>query len=538
MEKAVIYARVSSEEQAKHGFSIENQKKQCTEFAERNGYYVEKMFVDEGKSAKNLDRPEIQDLITYCSKKSNKIKAVIIWRLDRISRSNEDYHGVLRPLFERKGITLLSATEANVDTIEGDLMRNIGMSFAEYERKIIGVRTKAGLRQKAEQGGYPHHAPIGYKNVTLPDGSKTIVIDETRAMYVRRAFELYDSGMYSLKSLTKKLYEDGFRSVKNHRIAQTTIEYTLKNLFYTGSFKHAGKIYENGTHKAIISKELFYRVQERLRDPYKSKKHNLEFAYTGMMTCGYCGCQITAENKRDKKGNFKYVYYHCTGAKGGDCKRDYINELKVDRAFAEIIKYIVIPQDIKDRIIDGLKETHFRQSGYSKAVKANLQREITTLENRIENSLELKLDGNLNHDDWVRYNKKWQAEKDRLLAQLQEISNLDKQFYDKTSTLLGFLDNAYDLFLKGTMAQRRKIMEIISEKIVYKDKNFDIKLRPVFQDLVENNYKISKKSSKNRNAEMSIIKGVEPNSTPNNRKNSPGWTRTNSLPVNSRLLRH
>ena len=111
------------------------------------------------------------------------------------------------------------------------------------------------------------------------------------------------------------------------------------------------------------------------------------------------------------------------------------------------------------------------------------------MENRIENSLELKLDGNLNHDDWVRYNKKWQTEKDRLLAQLQEISNLDKQFYDKTGTLLGFLDNAYDLFLKGTMSQRRKIMEIISEKIVYKDKNFDIKLRPVFQELVENNYK-------------------------------------------------
>ena len=69
MEKAVIYARVSSEEQAKHGFSIENQKRQCAEFAEHNGYYVVKVFVDEGKSAKNLDRPEIQDLISYCGKK-------------------------------------------------------------------------------------------------------------------------------------------------------------------------------------------------------------------------------------------------------------------------------------------------------------------------------------------------------------------------------------------------------------------------------------------------------------------------------------
>lgn len=480
MKKAVIYARVSSEEQAKHGFSIENQKKQCKEFAERNGYYVEKMFVDEGKSAKNLDRPEIQDLITYCSKKSNKINAVIIWRLDRISRNNEDYHGVLRPLFERKGITLLSATEANVNTIEGDLMRNIGMSFAEYERKVIGARTKAGLRQKAEQGGYPHHAPFGYKNITNPDGSKTIIMDERKIMYVRRAFELYDSGMYSLKSLTKKLNEDGIRTNSGRRVAQTTVEHILKNLFYTGSFVHAGKIYENGIHKPIISKELFYRVQERLRDPNKSKKHNLEFAYTGMMTCGYCGCQITAENKKDKKGNYKYVYYHCTGAKGGECKRDYINEDRVNEAFAEIIKHIIIPEDVKSSIVSKLREYHTKQCGYSKEVKTNLQREISVLENRIENSLELKLDGNLNHEDWVRYNKKWQNEKDKLLMQLQEINDLDKQFYDQTGTLLGFLDNAHDLFLKGTMAQRRKIMNVISEKIVYKNKSFDIKLRPVF----------------------------------------------------------
>ena len=79
MEKAVVYARVSSEEQAKHGFSIDNQKRQCIEFAEKQGYSVTKVFVDEGKSAKNLERPEIQELMAYCSKKKNKISAVIIW---------------------------------------------------------------------------------------------------------------------------------------------------------------------------------------------------------------------------------------------------------------------------------------------------------------------------------------------------------------------------------------------------------------------------------------------------------------------------
>lgn len=533
MEKAVIYARVSSEEQAKHGFSIENQKRQCEEFAERSGYYVVKTFVDEGKSAKNLDRPEIQELISYCSKKKNNVKAVIIWRLDRISRNTTDYHGVLRPLFEYKGIKLLSATEANVATIEGELMRNIGISVAEYERKATGVRTLAVLRHKAEQGEYPHKAPLGYKNISREDGSKTIVFDENYAFYVKQAFNLYDSGMYSLRSLTDKLYQDGLRSKAGKRIPKTSIEHILKNIFYTGVFKFEDKIYENAKHSAIISKELFYRVQDRLIDPNKTRKHNIDFAYTGLIRCGYCGCLLTAELKKGK-----YIYYHCTGNKGGNCKRDYINETKIDKSIAEILKLIIIPQDIREKISNELKIVHLKKQGYSKEVKTNILKQIQTLENRIEQAFILKLDGTITHDFWKTQNDKWQTEKDKLKIQLDEIDKLDREFYDKADILLGFTDNAYKYFVQGNIKQKRKILEIISDEITYKDKHFDIKLKPIFQTIAENQYILKQKSDNNRTLETGIKKGLEPDSTPKYRKNSPGWTRTNNLPVNSRLLRH
>ena len=533
MEKAVIYARVSSEEQAKHGFSIENQKKVCIEFAQKSGYLVDKVFVDEGKSAKNLERPEIQELMAYCSKKKNDIKAIVIWRLDRISRNTTDYHGVLRPLFERKRIKLLSATEANVNTIEGDLMRNIGMSFAEYERKIIGFRTVAGLRQKASQGEYPHQAPIGYKNITHMDGSKAIIIDDKNSFYIKRAFEMYDSGMYSLRSLTEKLYEEGFRSKTGKKVGKTAIEYILKNIFYTGVFKFEDKLYENAKHKAIINKELFYRVQDRLISPDKAKKQNYEFAYTGLIRCKYCGCLLTAELKKGK-----YIYYHCTGNKGGNCKRDYINETKIDKVVAEVLKLIIIPSDVRQRIASELKILHDKKNGYSKEVKANLQKQITTLENRIEKAFELKLDGTITHEFWKKQNDKWQTEKDKMYIQLEEVNKLDKQFYEQADTLLRFTDNAYRYYLKGTIAQRRKILEIISEKITYKDKEFCIHLKPVFQTIVENQYNLRNNFANNRTLENGIKKGLEPDSNPIYRKNSPGWTRTNNLPVNSRLLRH
>lgn len=533
MEKAVVYARVSSEEQAKHGFSIDNQKRQCIEFAEKQGYSVAKVFVDEGKSAKNLERPEIQELMVYCSKKKNKISAVIIWRLDRISRNTEDYHGVLRPLFEKQGIKLLSATEANVNTIEGDLMRNIGMSFAEYERKVIGARTIAGLRQKAELGEYPHKAPIGYKNISKEDGSKTIIIDDSCAFYIKQAFNLYDSGLYSLRSLTAKLYKDGFRSSSGRRVPQSTVEFILKNIFYTGVFKFEDKVYENAKHVPLISKELFYSVQDRLLSPDKARKKNYDFAYTGLIRCAHCGCRLTAEFKKGK-----YIYYHCTGNKGGECKRDYINELVVDKTFAEIIRLIVIPQDIRERILKELKLVHEKKNGYSKEVKNNIIKQITRLENRIEEAFTLKLDNVITHDFWKAQNDKLQIEKDKLKIQLEEIDKLDKAFYDKADTLLSFTDNAHDYFLKGNLFQRRKIMEIISEEITYKDKNFDIKLKPIFQTIVENQYNLEQKNANNRTLETITKKGLETNSCPNNRKNSPGWTRTSNPSINSRMLRH
>ena len=524
MDKAIIYARVSSEEQAKHGFSIENQKKVCVEFAERNGYIVDKIFVDEGKSAKNLDRPEIQELMSYCSKKRNNIKALVIWRLDRISRNNTDYHGVLRPLFAKKGIKLLSATEANVDTMEGELMRNIGMSFAEYERQVIGARTLAGLRQKAEQGEYPHKAPMGYKNVSREDGSKTIAIDDSYAFYVRQAFNLYDSGMYSLRKLTKKLADDGLRSKLGARIPQSTIEHMLKNRFYTGVFEFDGKIYENAVHTPIISKELFYRVQDRLLDPCKSRQKHYDFTYKGIITCQTCGCVLTAEYKKGK-----YIYYHCTGNRGGDCKKDYIREEKIDKAICEILKLIIIPRDMRGKINLGLKNLHKIKNGYKKQVKSNIQKQISILENRIEKLFQDKLDNIVTFEEWKKYNNKWQSEKDKLYIQLEEISKLDKQFYDKADTLLGFIDNAHDLYLSGNIEQRRQIIAIISEKISYKDKRFDVKLRPVFQTIAENQRILIAQNARNRTLENIDIIESDTDLNSKNEKNSKNTPKKNLM---------
>lgn len=179
----------------------------------------------------------------------------------------------------------------------------------------------------------------------------------------------------------------------------------------------------------------------------------MNFAYTGLIRCEHCGCLLTAELKKGK-----YIYYHCTGNKGGNCKRDYINETKVDKSIAEVLKLIIIPENIRLLVAKQLKEVHELKNGYSKEVKSNLQKQIVTLENRIENAFELKLDGTITHEFWKAQNDKWQAEKDKIYIQLEEINKLNKQFYEQADTLLSFTDNAYEYYLKGNIAQRRKIL--------------------------------------------------------------------------------
>lgn len=147
--------------------------------------------------------------------------------------------------------------------------------------------------------------------------------------------------------------KDKFRNAKGGRIPKSSIEHILKNIFYIGVFNFNGKIYENAKHKPIISKELYYSVQNRLIDPDKRKKRTFDLAYSGLIRCGFCGCQLVGEFKKNK-----YIYYHCTGNKGGECKKDYITQENIDKMIAEILKLIIIPVNVKKQISNSLKVNH------------------------------------------------------------------------------------------------------------------------------------------------------------------------------------
>lgn len=488
MKSAVIYIRVSTEEQVKHGFSVETQTDTCVQFAMNLGYSVAKIYVEEGLSAKDLNRPEAQKLLKYCDNTKNKVDAIIIWRLDRLSRFNVDYHGTIRPILIHNNIKLLSATEFNSDTIEGEYVRNVMMCNAEYELSLIRFRTKENMKTIAKGGRKPAKAPLGYINdIDITTGSKIIAVDEEQAPFVKKAFELYATGMYSFKKLGDYLYLEGFKNRKTgEKYPPRKFEWMLKNPFYIGRFMWGGEPYE-GSHTPLITKELFYRVQAIFDGIDKTKKHDIDFAYTNIIKCAECGCYLTAQFKRGRHKKGHYIYYHCTNAKNVHKKITYTRKEIFDNTFANILETIHLSKEHIERLrflaADYIKEF----SEYEKKSTDSIRKQIDLLSKRIKNSYIDKLEGRLpacmSNDEFNAMHKEWQEEKDLLLIKLSESNISSKFIYNRIDMLLKFSDKLPELFLDATSEEKKIIITTMTHSIKFDGKNLIVNLKDTFKAL-------------------------------------------------------
>lgn len=242
---AAIYVRVSTQDQAQHGFSLDAQQEALENYAKALGYKIFKIYRDEGKSAKDLKRPEMQQLLQDAE--SKKFSAIFIYKLDRFSRSLKDLILTIDKLKEI-GVDFVSLQDKiETTSASGKLMFHIISAFAEFERNIIGDRTKFGMEKKAKGGGFITKAPKGYKIV-----DKSLVPNES-ADEVRQIFKEFLETDLSLTQLAKK-----------YNLTPAGMKKLLKNTTYTGKVKFANEE-SQGQHKPIIDKRLFKNVQAKIK---------------------------------------------------------------------------------------------------------------------------------------------------------------------------------------------------------------------------------------------------------------------------------
>ena len=269
LKRAVIYVRVSTKEQVDEGNSLSTQQKICLDYAKRHDYEVTEIFVEQGESAKTADRTELQRLLAFCADRKQAVKAVIIYKLDRLSRNTDDY-SQLRLFLKRYGVEIKSTSEHFENNPVGRFMENTMANIAQFDNDIRSERCAGGMKEAMRDGRYVWMAPVGYRNIKI-GGRSTIAQDDVMAPLIRETFELIASNIYPTEEIRQKMIKKGLANKQGKPISKGYFYKMLTNQLFAGWIVKFGEQHR-GTFIQIISDELFDQAQRVLR--YKGRKHS------------------------------------------------------------------------------------------------------------------------------------------------------------------------------------------------------------------------------------------------------------------------
>ena len=337
-KKCGLYMRVSTEDQAKEGFSLPEQKERLESFCKFKGYEIVEYYQDAGLSAKTGNhRPEFERLKNDI--KSKKINTIVALKLDRITRSIYDWENLM---------TFLDENDEN-----------------EIER--TSERTKIGMAGAIKSGHIPHQAPLGYKHE-----NKKLVIDYSTKDIVIRIFDLYYNGL-SYKKISNLFNEEKVLGRDNWR--DTTITTILENEIYKGDFVHGKRTkhptyYENVV-EPIISKEMWEECQVQKKKNSKSYKRTLTYLYLQKLKCPKCNRILGGKATTNRKGNV-YFYYYCN-----DCKIQFKENL-INDYFNQFIDELVEYDSVVNQFFLPMIKLKFDEP------KEQLEKEINDQKNKLE----------------------------------------------------------------------------------------------------------------------------------------------------------
>src|SRR3989338_10840888 len=348
--KTVLFARVSSKEQEQEGYSLPAQEKLLTEYAERKNLEITKSFSISESASGRYQRKTFNEMLEYVTK--NKIKVIVCEKVDRLTRNLKDAVSINEWIqedperqvhFVKENCVLSKESKSNEKFIW-----NIKVSVAQYYIDNLSEEVKKGQKEKINQGWLPTKPPPGYKTVG-EKGHKIHIIDQHKASLVKRMFELYSTGNYSIKKLTEMMSQEGLTGFNGNKMGKSRVHQLLIDPFYTGKNRWNGKV-TNGKHEPLISIELFNTVQSVLKRKTTPKYNKHIYLFTGMLRCFECKGVITWEIQKG------HIYGHCNHYRSCSQKK-WSKEYEIENQILEVLDRLKIQNPrITDWIRKALKE--------------------------------------------------------------------------------------------------------------------------------------------------------------------------------------
>ncbi len=365
-KKCGLYMRVSTEDQAREGFSLPEQRERLETFCKFKGYEIVDYYEDAGISAKTGNhRPEFERL--KADIKAKKINTIVALKLDRITRSIYDWENLMTFLDENNAYLDCVNDEINTTSANGKMISRLLMSVSQNEIERTSERTKVGLAGAIKCGHIPHIAPLGYKHK-----DKKLVIDYSTKDVVIRIFNLYYNG-YSYQKISNLFNEEKVLGKDNWR--DSTIVNILENEIYKGDFVHGKRtkhpIYYEDVVEPIVSKEMWEDCQVQKKKNSRSYKRTLTYLYLQKLKCPKCGRTLGGKATTKKNGN-TYFYYYCN-----DCKIEF-KEKVINDYFSQFISELVEYDSVVNQFFLPMIKQKFDEP------KEQLEKEIKEQKNKLE----------------------------------------------------------------------------------------------------------------------------------------------------------
>ena len=335
-----LYVRVSTVEQSEEGYSVGEQEARLRSYCSAMGFTINAVHTDPGYSGATLDRPGINQVIKDV--RGGYVKKVIVWKLDRLSRSQKDMLILLEDVFLQNGCNFVSIMESfDTSTPFGRCMVGILAAFAQMERENIKIRTMMGKQAGLKEGRYfSGRAPIGYQYQMQPNGKLALAVDPYASKAIQDMFQLYASGK-SLSAVAKHIKEAYglYPTIDNHE-AVGRISRVMRNPVYMGKVRMKEQCYD-GRHEPIVDAGLWQSVNERLSQnlqAFKRSYGNSDGLLCGLLFCGDCGARMAIRSWKKKDGSKvkKYMCYSISRATPAMIRSENCTNRKKHLTLAEL----------------------------------------------------------------------------------------------------------------------------------------------------------------------------------------------------------
>lgn len=466
--KVAIYVRVSTKEQAMEGYSIGEQTDRLKKFCEAHGWTIVKIYTDAGHSGANQDRPALQEMIEDIE--AGRIDKVLVYKLDRLSRSQKDTLELIEDVFLKNDTDFESMSEKlDTSTAHGRAMVGILAAFAQLEREMITERMSMGMAARIKEGKWRggSQVPFGYD---YEPALEKLVINEYESMIVKHLFEAFADGE-SLYSIAEEMRETG-HTLHNGKVDKRNLRYILRNKTYCGYQRHLDE-WIKCKHDAIVEEETFNKVQNILDENkrrfeesgYKTGIKAISTCLGGLLYCAQCGAKYGKIQTGAKKYGYHMNYYCYSRSKriksmikDPNCKNKFYRVEELDNIiFNEIKKLSIDPEYMQHIKKEAEKEADVQK------IHA-IEKQIKSISNQLSRFMDLYGLGRYSLEELDEKTAPLAAQRTKLKKQLEKLQADSKRITEEQ--VIKIVSSFDEVLEKGDLHDKRAIIEQLIDRIV------------------------------------------------------------------------